>query len=130
MHHVAIAEKGITPTRYWQTQLLGIPFQENMPDPTPVVAEFCHQHGIEVFGSLRMNDCHDAYGLPFEKLVYPLLTQCPPIECSPMQWDPAQAVRQQADGLAAEVLPKRGREILLKSYGCSHRPIGYNPGVQ
>jgi hypothetical protein len=72
-----IAVQGRTPTRYWQTQLKGIRFQENMPDPTPVVAQFCRENGIEVFGSMRMNDCHDAIGLPFPKLVYPLKAEHP-----------------------------------------------------
>lgn len=63
--------------RYWQTQKLGIPFQENMPDPTPIVEQFCHQHDIEVFGSIRMNDGHDAFGLPSEHLLYPLKVEHP-----------------------------------------------------
>jgi hypothetical protein len=63
--------------RYWQTQKLGIPFQDNMPDPTPIVERFCHQHGIEVFGSIRMNDGHDAFGLPSENLLYPLKVEHP-----------------------------------------------------
>ena len=40
----AIAQKGKTATRYWQTQLMGVPFQENMPDPTPVIEKFCKEH--------------------------------------------------------------------------------------
>ncbi len=67
-----IAKKGKTPVRYWQTQMKGVPFQTNMPDPTPVVAGFCRDNGIEIFGSIRMNDSHDAFGLPFSELVYPL----------------------------------------------------------
>lgn len=73
----AIAIKGKTPIRYWQTQMQGIPFQKNMPDPTPVITKFCHENDIEVFGSIRMNDSHDAFGLPFPKLVYPLKVQHP-----------------------------------------------------
>ena len=72
-----IAVKGKTPVRYWQTQMQGLAFQENMPDPTPVVAEFCRENGIEVFGSIRMNDCHDAFGMPFPKPVYPLKAKHP-----------------------------------------------------
>jgi len=71
---------GICPkgaVRYWQTQKLGLPFRDNMPDPTPVVEQFCHREGIEVFGSIRMNDCHDAYGFPHGKLVYPLKVEHP-----------------------------------------------------
>jgi hypothetical protein len=48
-----------------------------MPDPTPVIAKFCREHEIEVVGSIRMNDCHDGYGLPFPKLVYPLKVEHP-----------------------------------------------------
>ena len=73
----AIAQKGQTRVRYWQAQLENVPFQENLPDPTSVVAEFCRKHGIEVFGSIRMNDAHDAFGLPFPKLVYPLKVKHP-----------------------------------------------------
>ena len=72
-----IAKKGKTPVRYWQTQKLATPFQKNMPDPTPVVARFCRENEIEVFGSIRMNDCHDGYGLPFPKLAYPLKVEHP-----------------------------------------------------
>lgn len=72
-----IAVKGKTPTRYWQAQLGGVPFQQNMPDPTPVVAGFCRENAIEVVGSIRMNDCHDAFGLPFPELVYPLKAEHP-----------------------------------------------------
>jgi len=72
-----IAKKGKTPNRYWQTQKLGTPFQKNMSDPTPVIAKFCRENEIEVFGSIRMNDCHDGYGLPFPKLVYPLKVEHP-----------------------------------------------------
>ena len=68
----AIAVKGKTPTRYWQTQLEDVPFQDNLPDPTTAVAEFGRANGIEIFGSVRMNDGHDAFGLPFRNLVYPL----------------------------------------------------------
>lgn len=73
----AIAVKGSRPVRYWQTQLLGTPLQDNMADPTPVVAKFCQENQIEVFGSIRMNDCHDAFGLPFPKLAYPLKVSHP-----------------------------------------------------
>ena len=72
-----IAKKGKTPVRYWQTQKQRVPFQKNMPDPTAVIAEFCRDNAIEVIGSIRMNDCHDGYGLPFPKLVYPLKVEHP-----------------------------------------------------
>ena len=72
-----IATKGDNPVRYWQTQKLGTAFQENMPDPTDAVVQFCQQHGKEVFGSIRMNDGHDAFGMPFDRLVYPLKVEHP-----------------------------------------------------
>ncbi|MBI82255.1 MAG: hypothetical protein CMJ81_03580 [Planctomycetaceae bacterium] len=92
----AIAQKGKTATRYWQTQLMGVPFQENMPDPTPVIEKFCKEHEIEVFGSIRMNDSHDAYGLPFKKLVYPLKVKHPEV----LIGDPGQKGTV-TDGMAA-----------------------------
>jgi hypothetical protein len=91
-----IAKKGKTPVRYWQTQRQRVPFQENMPDPTPMITGFCRASEIEVFGSLRMNDCHDGYGLPFPKLVYPLKVEHPEM----LIGDESQRGRV-ADGLAA-----------------------------
>lgn len=73
----AIAIKGKSPTRYWQTQMQGTPLTPAMPDPTPAVAEFCRRNDIEIVGSLRMNDCHDAFGMPFPKLAYPLKVEHP-----------------------------------------------------
>ena len=72
-----IAIKGGNRARYWQTQRCGVPFLPDMPDPTPVVVQFCRRHGMEVFGCIRMNDCHDAFGLPFDRLVYPLKAESP-----------------------------------------------------
>ncbi|MDP7163192.1 MAG: hypothetical protein QF792_06845 [Phycisphaerae bacterium] len=77
VHHVGIAIKGGNPARYWQTQRCGVPFLPDIPDPTPVVVQFCRRHGMEVFGCIRMNDCHDAFGLPFDRLVYPLKAESP-----------------------------------------------------
>jgi len=73
-----IAKQGKIPTRYWQTQMQGIDFQENMPDPSIVVSDYCRKNNIEIFGSIRMNDCHDAFDhLPFPKPVYPLKVEHP-----------------------------------------------------
>ena len=73
-----IAAKGeCSTTRYWQTQKHGVPFLPDMPDPTPVVVDFCRDHGLGVFGSIRMNDCHDAFGMPFGTLAYPLKAEHP-----------------------------------------------------
>ena len=58
-------------TRYWQTQQQNRPLNEAIHDPTPIMVEGIHRHGLEVFGSLRMNDTHDAFGMPEGKLVYP-----------------------------------------------------------
>ena len=46
-----IVQGSLESVRYWQTQMRDIPFQPNMPDPTPVIIEFCQQHKIEIFGS-------------------------------------------------------------------------------
>ncbi len=73
-----IAKQGKTPVRYWQTQMQGTDFQENMPDPSIVVTDYCRKNNIEIFGSIRMNDCHDAFGhLPFPEPVYPLKVEHP-----------------------------------------------------
>ena len=72
-----IAKGSESSVRYWQTQKEGRPFQPNMPDPTPVVEAFCRRHGIEAFGSIRMNDCHDAFSMPSPQLLYPLKIEHP-----------------------------------------------------
>ena len=59
-------------TRYWEMQQKGRPLNQAIHDPTPVMVEGIHRQGLEVFGSLRMNDTHDAFGMPEGKLVYPL----------------------------------------------------------
>jgi len=64
-------------TRYWHTQMLGTPLTTRMPDPTPVVIDYCRRHEMEIFGSIRMNDTHDAFGQPFNELVYPLKVKHP-----------------------------------------------------
>ena len=58
-------------TRYWQTQQQNRPLNQAIQDPTPIMVEGIHRHGLEVFGSLRMNDTHDAFGMPEGKLIYP-----------------------------------------------------------
>lgn len=58
-------------TRYWQTQQQDRPLNEAIHDPTPIMVEGIHRHGLEVFGSIRMNDTHDAFGMPEGTLVYP-----------------------------------------------------------
>ncbi len=58
-------------TRYWQTQQENRPLNQAIHDPTPIMVEGIHRHGLEVFGSIRMNDTHDAFGMPEGKLVYP-----------------------------------------------------------
>ena len=72
-----IARGGAAAVRYWQTQQEQVPLTDLMPDPTPVVQQFCRRHGIEVFGSIRMNDCHDAFGMPAASLQYPLKVEHP-----------------------------------------------------
>jgi hypothetical protein len=93
-----IAQKRKLAARYWKTQMNGVPFQDNMPDPTPVIARFCRENEIECFGSIRMNDCHDAFGYPFPKLVYPLKVEHPEM----LIGDESQRGGS-ADGLAAAI---------------------------
>ena len=59
-------------TQYWETQRLGKPLNAAISDPTPVIASGARQAGMEVFGSIRMNDTHDAFGKPHGRLTYPL----------------------------------------------------------
>ena len=64
-------------TRYWETQQLGKPLNPVISDPTPVMAEAARSRQVELFGSLRMNDTHDSYGMPAGKLIYPLKVEHP-----------------------------------------------------
>ena len=41
-------------------------------DPLRVVGDFCHENGLEIFWSMRMNDTHDGAHKPGEDPVYPL----------------------------------------------------------
>lgn len=45
-------------------------FFEKGIDPLRVMVEFGHQHGIEVFWSLRMNDTHDASGAAYGPVMF------------------------------------------------------------
>ena len=58
-------------TRYWETQQQDRPLNEAIHDPTPLMVDGIRGKGLEVFGSIRMNDTHDAFGMPEGKLVYP-----------------------------------------------------------
>ena len=64
-------------TTYWETQQTGRPLSSAMPDPTPVMVEAARRAGMEIFGSIRMNDTHDAFGKPHGRLVYPLKVEHP-----------------------------------------------------
>ena len=64
-------------TRYWETQQQGKALNSVLPDPTPIMVEAGREHDIEIFGSMRMNDTHDSYGMPAGKLIYPLKVQHP-----------------------------------------------------
>jgi len=46
-------------------------FIEQGTDPLEIVVEFGHQHGIEVFWSMRMNDIHDAWGGWYSPFLFP-----------------------------------------------------------
>ena len=52
--------KGQGQTRYWETQQRGCPLNESISDPTPVMVQAAQKHQLEIFGSIRMNDTHDA----------------------------------------------------------------------
>jgi hypothetical protein len=58
--------------QYWESQRLGKPLNAAISDPTPVMASGARQAGMEIFGSIRMNDTHDAFGKPHGQLTYPL----------------------------------------------------------
>lgn len=64
-------------TRYWETQQCGHPLNNAIQDPTPIMVNGAHQNCLEIFGSLRMNDTHDAFGMPEGKLVYLLKVRHP-----------------------------------------------------
>lgn len=69
--------KGQGQTRYWETQQRGYPLNESISDPTPVMVQAAQKHQLEIFGSIRMNDTHDAFGMPEGKLIYPLKVEHP-----------------------------------------------------
>ena len=64
-------------TRYWEMQQCGRPLNNVIQDPTPIMVDGAHRNCLEIFGSLRMNDTHDAFGMPEGKLVYPLKVRHP-----------------------------------------------------
>jgi hypothetical protein len=59
-------------TTYWQTQQRGEPLNDAIADPTPIMADAAREHDVEIFGSIRMNDTHDAFFRPHERLDYHL----------------------------------------------------------
>ena len=59
-------------TTYWRTQQRGEPLNDAIADPTPIMAEAARNKGIEIVGSIRMNDTHDAFGKPHGRLDYHL----------------------------------------------------------
>ena len=67
--------RGETP--YWRTQQRGEPLNDAIADPTPVMAEAARSKGLEIFGSIRMNDTHDAFGKPHRRLDYHLKVDHP-----------------------------------------------------
>ncbi len=64
-------------TRYWETQQQDRRLNQAIQDPTPIMVEGARQNNLEIFGSLRMNDTHDAFGMPEGTLVYPLKVSHP-----------------------------------------------------
>jgi hypothetical protein len=63
--------------QYWETQRLGRPLNAMIPDPTPLMVAGARQAQMELFGSIRMNDTHDAFGKPHGRLTYPLKVEHP-----------------------------------------------------
>ncbi len=63
---------GKGPPQYWETQQHDKPLNAAIPDPTPVMVEGARRARMEIFGSIRMNDTHDAFGKPHGRLAYPL----------------------------------------------------------
>ena len=63
--------------QYWETQRLGRPLNAMIPDPTPLMVDGARQAQMELFGSIRMNDTHDAFGKPHGRLTYPLKVEHP-----------------------------------------------------
>lgn len=64
-------------TSYWRTQQQGEPLNDSMSDPTPVMIEASQKNDLEIFGSVRMNDTHDAFGKPHGRLDYPMKVDHP-----------------------------------------------------
>ena len=58
--------------QYWETQQHGKPLNAAITDPTPVMVDGARRARMEIFGSIRMNDTHDAFGKPHGRLTYPL----------------------------------------------------------
>ena len=48
-------------------------FLEQGTDPLEIMVNFCRQNGIEVFWSMRMNDCHDGWGDWYSPIMFPQL---------------------------------------------------------
>jgi len=46
-------------------------FIEQGTDPLEIIVDFCKKNDIEVFWSMRMNDCHDAWGAWYSPLMFP-----------------------------------------------------------
>lgn len=48
-------------------------FIEQGTDPLEIMVDFCRKNDIEVFWSMRMNDCHDAWGGWYSPFLFPQL---------------------------------------------------------
>ena len=53
-------------------------FLEKGLDPLEVMVEFCREHGIEVFWSMRMNDIHDGWSAWYSKYLFPPIKRAHP----------------------------------------------------
>ena len=57
-----------------------LPFLQNNQRATDIIIEACHQQGMEVWGSLRMNDIHDSF------MANSLEESCEPIKAEHPEW--------------------------------------------
>jgi hypothetical protein len=48
-------------------------FIDKGTDPLEIIVNFCRENDIEVFWSMRMNDCHDAWGAWYSPFLFPQL---------------------------------------------------------
>ena len=72
-----IAVGGGNTSSYWKTQMNGLSLNRSIHDPSLVMNSGAKETGIEIFGSIRMNDTHDSFGKPHGDLDYPIKVDHP-----------------------------------------------------